>query len=68
MGRVHVELDRKTLRDEVFDGKASRELDPILRRELRVRRQRQHDLAGKLRVLARAPVPSIPSCSASRTG
>ena len=52
MRRVHVELNRETLRDEVFDGKAPRELDPILRRELGVRRQRQHDLAGKLRVLA----------------
>jgi len=50
--RVHIELDREALRDEVFNGKAPRELDPILRRELRVRRQRQHDLAGKLRVLA----------------
>ena len=52
MRRVHVELNREALRDEVFDGEAPRELDPILRRELRVRRQRQHDLAGKLRVLA----------------
>ena len=50
--RMHVELNRQTLRDEVLDCETPRQLDPILDRDLGVRRQREHDLAGKLGVLA----------------
>ena len=50
--RVHVELHRKTLGDEVLLGEGPRQLDAVLVGELGIGRQRQHDLAGDLRVLA----------------
>ena len=50
MRRVHVELHRQSLGDEVLLGERARQFDPVGVGQLGVRRQRQHDLAGDLRV------------------
>ena len=50
--RVHVELHGKTLGDEVLLGERPCQLDAVLGGDTGVGRQRQHDLAGDLRVLA----------------
>ena len=50
--RVHVELHRQALGDEVLLGERPRQCDAVLVGQFRIRRQRQHDLAGDLRVLA----------------
>ena len=52
MRRVHVELHRQTLGDEVLRGKRVGERDPVLNADACVGRQCQHDLARDLRVLA----------------
>ena len=50
--RVHVELHREALGDEVLLGERAGQLDPVLGRQHPAGRQRQHDLAGDLGVLA----------------
>lgn len=50
--RVHVELNRQALRDEMRLGEGAGHGDAVLGRDLGVGRQRQHDLAGDLGVLA----------------
>ena len=52
MRRVNVELNREPLGDEVLRRERAREFDPVLVRNLRVRRQRHDDFAGDLRILA----------------
>ena len=52
MWPVHVELHREALGHEVLHGERPRQLDAVLVGQFRIRRQRQHDLAGDLRVLA----------------
>jgi hypothetical protein len=54
MRRVHVQLHRQPAADEVLEGEAAHQLDPVLMAELAVRRQRHHQLARHLRVLASA--------------
>ena len=49
---MDVELHGQALGHEVLGGKGTGQLDPVFRRELAVGRQRQHDLAGDLGVLA----------------
>jgi hypothetical protein len=49
---VDIKLHRKSLGDEMLRGEAACQLDPILGRQRRIGWQRQHDLAGDLRVLA----------------
>ncbi len=50
--RVDVELHRKTLGDEMLLREGTHQCEPVLRRDLPVGRQGEHDLAGDLGVLA----------------
>ncbi len=49
---VHVELHGQALGHEVLGREGAGQLDPVLSRQHPVGRQRQHDLAGDLAVLA----------------
>jgi hypothetical protein len=51
MRPMHVELDHQALRHEVFHGKGPRQGYPVLVGQFGIGRERQHDLAGNLRVL-----------------
>ena len=50
--RMNVQLHGKPLRHKMLDCKRPRQLHPVVVAELDIGRQRQHDLARQLRVLA----------------